>query len=108
MKTQIHDLRKVRMWYEVKELSTILGNSDSKIAKSWVLIAVSRYKKMSEEEFHEFSMKQRVNELVLLPYYPDVLILTVIFIFHSSFFLFLSTGMSLLFYGKLSISQERV
>ncbi len=34
---------------------------------------VSRYKKMSEEEFHEFSMKQRVYELVLSPYYPDVL-----------------------------------
>jgi hypothetical protein len=28
---------------------------------------------MSEEEFHEFSMKQRVYELVLSPYYPDVL-----------------------------------
>ncbi|ULB33506.1 hypothetical protein [Proteiniphilum propionicum] len=75
MKTQIHDLRKVRMWYEVKELSSNPGNSDSKIAKKLGIDrrTVSRYKKMSEEEFHEFSMKQRVYELVLSPYYPDVL-----------------------------------
>ena len=75
MKTQIHDLRKVRMWYEVKELSSNPGNSDSKIAKKLGIDrrTVSRYKKMSEDEFHEFSMKQRVYELVLSPYYPDVL-----------------------------------
>jgi hypothetical protein len=28
---------------------------------------------MSEEEFNEFSKKQRVYELVLSPYYPDLL-----------------------------------
>ena len=56
MKTQIHDLRKVRMWYEVKELSSNPGNSDSKIAKKLGIDrrTVSRYKKMSEEEFHVY------------------------------------------------------
>jgi len=63
------------MWYKIKELSSFPGNSDNKIAKELGIDrrTVSRYKKMSEEEFNEFTRKQRVYELVLAPYYPDVL-----------------------------------
>lgn len=63
------------MWYEVKELSSIPGNSDNKIAQKLGIDrrTVSRYKRMSETEFIEFAGKQRVYERVLSPYYPDVL-----------------------------------
>ena len=77
MKTQTQTLRKVFMWYEVKELSSIPGNSDSKIAQKLGIDrrTVSRYKKMSETEFIEFAGRQRVYGRFLSPYYPDVLAL---------------------------------
>lgn len=77
MKTQEQTLRKVFMWYEVKKNLSIPGNSDNKIAKELGIDrrTVSKYKKMSEEEYKAFVMKQHVYERILAPYYSDVLLL---------------------------------
>lgn len=75
MKTQTQSLRKVIMWYKVKELTKLKGTSDKKIANQLGIDrrTVSRYKKMSEEEFKVFIDKQRVYQRILESYYSDVL-----------------------------------
>lgn len=71
MKTQTQTLRKVFMWYEVKKLSDY---SDSMVAKKLGIDrrTVSKYRKMSEEDFNSFVSKGRVYTRILSSYYSAV------------------------------------
>lgn len=67
------------MWYEVKEFSILPGYSNAKISRELGVDrrTVSKYLKMTEEEFLEFASKTRVYERLLDPYYNDVLSLLI-------------------------------